>query len=236
MQPIAILCPSDTELAPFLPLLTELREHEQAMLRIYQGRLDGLPVVALYSGVCKVNTALAVQLLLDRFGAGAIINCGTCGGMAPEARLFETVITTESAYHDVAGDILTDFHPWMPTVWFPSDPGLLAAARRVADRRQHLLLGRTVSGEQFITQENRDRIRQCFGALSVDMESAAAAHVCYVNRVPFLAVRTVTDTAAEAGEEVFDRNCARASEISAGVVREILREWRPAGDSPAPGC
>ena len=38
MQPIAILCPSDTELAPFLPLLTELREHEQAMLRIYQGR------------------------------------------------------------------------------------------------------------------------------------------------------------------------------------------------------
>lgn len=159
MQPIAILCPSDTELDPFLPLLTELREHEQAMLRIYQGRLDGLPVVALYSGVCKVNTALAVQLLLDRFGAGAIINCGTCGGMAPEARLFETVITTESAYHDVAGDILTDFHPWMPTVWFPSDPGLLAAARRVADRRRHLLLGRTVSGEQFITQENRDRIR-----------------------------------------------------------------------------
>ena len=159
MQPIAILCPSDTELDPFLPLLTELREHEQAMLRIYQGRLDGLPVIALYSGVCKVNTALAVQLLLDRFGAGAIINCGTCGGMAPEARLFETVITTESAYHDVAGDILTDFHPWMPTVWFPSDPGLLAAARRVADRRRHLLLGRTVSGEQFITQENRDRIR-----------------------------------------------------------------------------
>ena len=63
MQPIAIFCPSDTELAPFLPLLTELREHRQAMLRIYQGRLDGLPVVALYSGVCKVNTALAVQLL-----------------------------------------------------------------------------------------------------------------------------------------------------------------------------
>lgn len=57
------------------------------------------------------------------------------------------------------------------------------------------------------------------------METAAVAHVCYVERVPFLSVRTVTDTAGGSGAEAFERNCVRASKIAAEVTMGILRGW-----------
>lgn len=226
---IGILCASDSELEPFLPLLTDITVSESAMLKVYDGRLDGMPAAALYSGVCKVNAAVATQVLLDRYGAEVVVNAGTCGGMSPEVGLFDTVVATETAYHDVAEEILTEFHPWMPSVWFPSDRGLLEAARAVAGRRGNMRFGRIVTGELFVEQERRQSICERFAPLAVDMESAAVAHVCYVNRIPFLSVRTVTDTEEAAGEAVFERNCARASELSRDVVRELLCEWAKAG-------
>ena len=62
--------------------------------------------------------------------------------------------------------------------------------------------------------------------MSVDMETAAIAHVCYVNGIPFLSIRCITDTAEHSGNETFHANCARASEIAAELVTEIIKEIR----------
>lgn len=80
---IGILCAGDDELAPFLPLIKGCCVTEKAMLKFYTGRIHGIDVAALFSGVCKVNAAIASQLLIDLFGVDAIINAGTAGGMAP---------------------------------------------------------------------------------------------------------------------------------------------------------
>lgn len=78
---IGILCAGDDELAPFLPLIKGCCVTEKAMLKFYTGRINGIDVAALFSGVCKVNAAIASQLLIDLFGVDAIINAGTAGGM-----------------------------------------------------------------------------------------------------------------------------------------------------------
>ena len=85
-----------------------------------------------------------------------------------------------------------------------------------------VLFGTMVTGEQFIEDEKREEINQKFDPLSTDMETAGVAHVCYVNRIPFLAVRTITDTVTHQGIETFDQNCEAASEISAEIVLGIL--------------
>ena len=126
---IGILCAGDDELAPFLPLIKGCCVTEKDMLKFYTGRINGIDVAALFSGVCKVNAAIASQLLIDLFGVDAIINAGTAGGMAPDLDVFDTVISTEACYHDVAPDILTEFHPWMDSLSFPADPGLIRLSR-----------------------------------------------------------------------------------------------------------
>lgn len=225
-QKIGILCAGDSEAAPFLNALQNPVPSQKAMLRFVSGTLEGVLVVALYSGVCKVNAAIAAQLLIDAYGCTALINGGTAGGMAPQVKLLDTVISTEAAYWDVAPHILTQFHPWLDTEFFPSDPRLLACARQAAAHNHFsdVHFGRMVTGECFIDEEHRGEINEAYAPLSVDMETAAIAHVCHVNQVPFLAVRCITDIADHSGLGAFEENCAIASLRSCEVVRAILRQ------------
>ncbi len=225
LMKFGIICAGDSEAEPFLSLLHETNVTEKAMLTCHEGTIENLPVVVLFSGVCKVNAAIAAQILIDTFQCDHIINGGTAGGMDESVQILDTVVATETAYHDVEESILTEFHPWMPSIFMPSDPDLLELAHKAAEKLKdshHTRFGRMVTGEQFIVDENRDRINQTYGPLSVDMETAAIAHVCYVNRIPFIAVRTITDTAKHSGEENFELNCSRASQRSADFVKMML--------------
>ena len=223
MKKIGILCPSDTELAPFLKQIDFLSVTEKAMLQFYTGTAGGLEITAAYSGVCKVNAAIAAQLFIDRFGVDGIINAGVAGGIDPSVQLFDTVIADRVLYHDVAKDILTDFHPWLKENAFRADPRLLAAARAYSlTAKWPVLFGTIATGEQFIEDEKREEILQKYAPLCVDMETASVAHVCYVNQIPFLSVRTITDTAGHKGIENFEKNCETASERAAQVVMGIL--------------
>lgn len=226
---IGILCAGDRELAPFLPHIENETISEKAMLTVHEGTVHGMNIAALYSGVCKVNAAIAAQILIDHFHVDLIINAGTCGGMDPSLDLFDTVISTESAYHDVAENILTGFHPWLESVFIPSDPQLLALAQASAGQIQtghRIVFGRTVSGEAFITDDGREAINAQFHPMTVDMETAAVAHVCHVNRIPFIAVRCITDTPARRGSGEFEKNCEKAAGIAKDVTLALICKLR----------
>ena len=225
MNKVGIICASDTELAPFLERIKNPEITEKAMLKFYSGKINGIDTVAVYSGVCKVNMAIAVQLLIEVFHVNMVINAGVAGGIDENVKPFDTVISEQTAYHDVAEAILTDFHPWMRSVYFQADKNLLDAAKehgRTSNRS--LLFGTVVTEERFIEGEKRERIKEQFSPLAVDMETAAAAHVCYVNKIPFISVRTITDAADEDGMENFEKNCETASEISAEITIGLVNK------------
>ena len=154
----------------------------------------------------------------------AIINAGTAGGIDPSISIFDTVISTETAYHDVAEDILTEFHPWMDSIWFPGDPFLLSLATQAAqDSGRPVRFGRMVTGEAFLSGPGTGAVRSAFHPLCADMESAAVAHVCHANGIPFLSIRTITDSADRSAAACFEENCRRASEIAAQVTHALLK-------------
>jgi len=222
---VGILCAGVREAAPVIAMLANARKTSKAMLTFWEGTIENVPVVTLYSGVCKVNAAIAAQLLIDCYDCGMIINTGTAGGISEEVHLFDTIVSTEAVYHDVAEGILTEFHPWMESVFFKAAPKLLSLAQQAAHHmpsghRTHF--GRMATGEAFVGEDRRQEILERFKPLCVDMETAAIAHVCYVNKVPFIAVRTITDAADHSGAEDFENNCARAAGISAEFVRKML--------------
>lgn len=201
------------------------------MLKFYAGQIDDLEIVALFSGVCKVNAAIASQLLIDVFCVDMIINSGTAGGMGAELEIFDTVISTEACYHDVAPDILTEFHPWMKSVFFAADMKLISLSKFAVAKLKpsgKVVWGRMATGEPFITDEGRQKIYDEFVPLTVDMETASIAHVCYVNAIPFISIRCVTDTAKHSGIDNFDENCAKASAIAKDITVALLSEIRKA--------
>lgn len=126
--------------------------------------------------------------------------------------------------------------------WFPSDPALLDAARKVAakldleacapenkclSRPPKIVVGGNgVSGQAFVDNaEFREYVLKTFGAKVLDMESAAVAHVTYANGVPFLAVRSLSDLAGGGeGANEMATFMALASKNSASVVKALLAE------------
>lgn len=224
---VGIICAGDRELAPFLPIISVCKITEKAMLKFYEGTIKDVDVVALFSGVCKVNAAIATQILIDTYKVDIIINAGTAGGMNHELEIFDTVISTEVAYHDVAPNILTEFHPWLKTVYFKADQELLNMTQKAVDKldkNYKVIWGRMVTGEAFITDAGREKINKEFAPLTVDMETASIAHVCHVNNIPFISIRSITDTATHSGTGHFEENCKKASIIAKDITVALLTE------------
>lgn len=226
---IGIICAGDKEVAPFLTIIDECKITEKAMLKFYEGRINDIEVVTLFSGVCKVNAAIATQILIDTYGVDVVINAGVAGGMNNELEILDSVISTEVAYHDVAQNILTEFHPWLDDVYFKADQELLDLTQKAIDKTDiqgKVYWGRMVTGEAFIADEGRQKINELFEPLTVDMETASIAHVCYVNNIPFISIRSVTDTATHSGTGHFEENCEKASIIAKDITVALLAEIR----------
>lgn len=224
---VGIICAGDREVAPFLPIIDGCQITEKAMLKFHEGQINGVDIVALFSGVCKVNAAIATQILIDTYGVNVIINAGAAGGMDNKLEIFDSVISTEVAYHDVAPNILTEFHPWLETVYFKADQELLNLTRQAVskiDTVGKVYWGRMVTGEVFVADEGRQIINEQFAPLTVDMETASIAHVCYVNRIPFISIRSITDTATHSGTGHFEENCKKASIIAKDITVALLAE------------
>lgn len=125
--------------------------------------------------------------------------------------------------------------------WFPTDARLLALARKVADgadltvctsdkkcldRRPKVIIGGNgVSGQAFVDNTAfRKYVYSTFDAQVVDMESAAVAHVAYINGVPFISFRGVSDLAGGDPAQNQEANFEQlASRNSANVVKAFLK-------------
>lgn len=224
---VGILCAMEEESAPFLPMFEEVKVSHTAMLTFREGKINGVDTVLVTSGICKVNAAIATRVLIDTYGVTAVINAGTSGGMDRTLKILDTGISTEVAYHDVAEHILTKYHPNMESIFFRADPHLVELSRKAAEKLDipgKIYWGRLVTGEAFIADEGRRSINERYAPLTVDMETAAVAHACHVSGIPFIAIRTVTDTEDHSGSETAVLNACSASETAAKITAAVLAE------------
>ena len=193
------------------------------MLSFRRGEWNGYELIMVYSGVGPVNAAIAAELMIECFGAGAIIDAGTSGGLSHDVRIMDTVVSERVSYHDLPPDILTEYHPWLTENCFRPDSRLLVLAREFSSKAGYTIrFGATVAGSSFIEGSAREEIRKRLDPLAVDMESVAVAQVCHASRIPFLSVRTITDTAEHDGIGSFHENCLRAARQSAETVLGML--------------
>lgn len=222
---LGIIGPTENEIVPFIKCMSDVRKVSTAMLNFHEGNYNNINVVALYSGVCKVNAAIAAQILKDKFDVSHIIVVGVAGGIDKSLKIGDTVIGTEIAYHDVEAEILTEYHPWMENSYFKSDNSLVEYCKKVLKEnkfKQSVYFGKIVTGEAFITQNGREEIILKYNPLCVDMETGSVAHVCYANKTPFLAIRSITDTEEECGIEAFEENCVDVSINSVEILKALL--------------
>lgn len=163
-----------------------------------QGRINGNEVVLWQCGIGKVNAAIGTMRLIAQHHPDCIISTGLAGGIDNCLHVMDVVIGSQTAYHDVwcgEGNELGQVQG-LPTR-FDADKQLLRCAQAVSESGNYpTVTGLICTGDQFITNKaSLAEIKSHFpDALACEMESAAIAHTCYLQQVPFLSIRVVSDT------------------------------------------
>ena len=249
---IGILCAMREEQQILLQALIPTRPAQLHGQRSYQrGRLYGREVVMVLSGIGKVAAACTATSLITEFACGALLFTGTAGSLDGNVKVGDIVVATDLLQHDLdASPLFPRFEvPLTGKSRFKADPHwaahLLDAARTTVDETLHSAAGHArlqalgiarpqvhqglvVSGDRFFN--HGDQVRQLRevlpDALAVDMESAAMAQVCADYRVPFAAVRSISDCADATYHIDFDRfNIQVARHYSAEILRLALRPF-----------
>lgn len=232
MKSIGIIGAMDVEIAILLEQMSNAELTEKASMKFYKGYLAEKPVVVVKSGIGKVNAAACAQILVDVFDVGFIINTGIAGGLKNDIRIGDLVLSTDVVHHDMDA---TGFGyprgqvPQMETFSFPADKGLLKLAQSVCAEAcpdTQVFAGRIVSGDQFVSsRETKEEIIQNVGGYAVEMEGAAIGQTAYLNGVPFLIVRSISDNADDCAdmdyasfEKIAVKNSAM---LTSGMIRRL---------------
>ncbi len=169
-------------------------------LRQLQQLFPASEVLVQKCGIGKVNAALGAQRMINEFHPDCIISSGCAGGNGDDINVQDVVISTELCYHDVyCGRAIDDTTVYGQVQGLPAryaaDPTLLDKALSLQPSDISLHPGLIVTGDWFV--DSKDKMRDILGhfpeAKAVDMESCAIAQTCYLNHVPFISFRVISD-------------------------------------------
>lgn len=200
-----------------------------AGMEFCEGTLGEKQVVIVKCGMGKVNAGICAHTLINYFGCTKIINTGVAGSLDNRIDIGDIVVSTDAVQHDfdvtaigfTKGEI-----PYTGLYAFPADDGLRAAAVNAAHEASssiNVFEGRVCSGDQFInTKEQRDKITSSFGGLCCEMEGAAIAQTCYLNNVPFVIIRAISDKPDETKFEDYQSFEPKAAKLCASIVHYMI--------------
>lgn len=193
------------------------------------GTLDGRKAVVVQCGIGKVNAGICAQILISLFSVTHVINTGVAGSLDNAIDIGDIVVSVDAVQHDYDVSPI-GFHigeiPYTGLYAFPADEqmrALAVSASRKAAPEIRIFEGRVCSGDQFIASSaQKSRILSDFGGMCCEMEGAAIAQVCYLNRVPFVIIRAISDKADDSEEMSYQEFEAGAAVRSSRIVHAMM--------------
>ena len=234
MTKLGIIGAMEIEVAILKSKLENAKVTKVGPMEFYEGKLSGCDVVVVMCGGGKVHAAMCTQTLCCMFGVTHIVNTGVAGSLDAQLDICDVLVSTDAMQHDM------DVHylgydvgrvPGLDTTAFAADEMLMKLAFEESERIRpgHTRLGRVATGDQFVcSDEQKAKIIADTGAQCTEMEGAAIAQAAYVNHVPFVILRAISDKAdgsAELDYPTFEKlaaaNCAAVTEALAKRLAEV---------------
>lgn len=229
MKRIGIIGAMDLEVEHLKSEMQISRIVDKAGMEFYTGTLKGVDVVIVRSGIGKVNAGLCAQILADVFQVTRIINTGVAGSLNAKLDIGDILISRDALYHDVdvrifgyqLGEV-----PQMGCREFKADKAMIDAA--VSSCKEvnpdiHVEVGRILSGDQFISDKaKKETLITDFQGDCTEMEGAAIAHSAYLNKIPFVIIRAISDKADDSAEMDYPTFEREAAKHSAKLVEHMI--------------
>ncbi|MBR3401159.1 MAG: 5'-methylthioadenosine/adenosylhomocysteine nucleosidase [Parasporobacterium sp.] len=226
---VGIIGAMPEEVASLKNALNDKKIRKIADMEFCTGTLDGRKAVVVQCGIGKVNAGICAQILVSVFGVTNVINTGVAGSLDNAIDIGDIVVSVDAVQHDYDVSPI-GFHkgeiPYTGLYAFRADEKLRAlavSAGKAAAPEIRIFEGRVCSGDQFIaSSEQKSRILSDFGGMCCEMEGAAIAQVCYLNQVPFVIIRAISDKADDSEEMSYQEFEAAAALHSSRIVHAMM--------------
>lgn len=229
MQEIGIVVAMEEEREAIVKIMTEIKIEQIYNLKFLRGKIQEKNCILVKSGVGKVNAARTTQIMLQNFDIQYVINLGAGGSVNQVLNIGDVLIGKQVVQHDF--DITAFGHSKGYITGIGNaiicDRNLVdeleQIIKSIPERNYQIKLGIIATGDIFCTESwMKNKIRAKFDADVVDMECAAIGQVCYLDNVPFMAIRAISDTPNGKNASTFDENLKLASKRCANILKEFL--------------
>lgn len=191
------------------------------------GKMNEVEVVAAVCGVGKVFAAICAEAMILKFGVDMVINIGVAGSLTKDLGVLDVALADQVVQHDMDTSPIGDpvgLLSGINEIFLKTDAKMRALMQEcLEDKQIKYLVGTVATGDQFIaTDEKRVWIRNHFGAIAAEMEGGSIGHVCYINKVPFLILRSISDS--DGGAMDYQTFAEKAAIQSIEVVVEFIQK------------
>lgn len=230
MKKIGIIAAMQEEMIEIKKIMTDIQEKNIFELIYTTGKINDKEIVLVEAGVGKVNAARATQIMIDNFEIDSIINVGSAGATNEQLNIGDIVIGKKLIQHDF--DITAFGHPkgYISNVgeYVESDERLIKKIEKaISDIKENdfkIKIGTIVSGDIFCTEiKMKEKVRTKFNADAIEMEGAAIAQVCKLDKVPFIIIRSISDSPNGNNNITFDQFLEKASKRCAEIIKKYLQ-------------
>ena len=229
MKTVGIIGAMEEEIALFTKNMDNVCVKEKAGITFSIGDFLGMRVVVGKSGIGKVNAAVCSQVMIDLLDVDGILCCGVAGALDDRLQVGDVVISTSVIQYDVnvsAFGYEPGYIPRMNRREFLADKDLIDVAyncSRSCLRYNKIYLGKVLTGDRFVSDpDEKERLRKTFNGSCVEMEGGAIGHVCFLNNIPFVIIRSISDTADGRAAEDYRRFVHLAANNSYEIVSSII--------------
>lgn len=230
MDNIGIIVAMQEELNEILTIMQNIEKEIIYNIQFIKGNIGDKRVIVVESGVGKVNAARTTQMLIDKFNIEAIINVGSAGALNSNLNIGDIVIADKLIQHDF--DITAFDHKkgFITGVgdYIYCDEKLVKKLQHITnemeDKEYTINTGVIASGDIFCTDVNmKNKIYSKFNAQCVEMEGAAIAQICYLDNIPFVVIRSISDSPNGNNAIVFEEYVKLASNRCAILLEKFFQ-------------
>ncbi len=229
MKQIGIIVAMDEEREEILDIMTDVKVEQVYNLRFLKGKIQEKNCILVKSGIGKVNAARTAQIMINKYDLQYVINIGAGGSINPLLNIGDVLIGKNVIQHDFD---ITAFGHSKGYITGVGDrvectmelvEEFKQMIESMPERNYKMKIGTIATGDIFCTEFwMKDKIRAKFDADVVDMECGAIAQVCYLDNIPFAAIRAISDIPNKVNAKTFDENVKLASKRCSNILKEFL--------------
>lgn len=225
---IGIIGAMDIEIAGIEAAMQIEKKEKISGCQFISGTFEGKKVVAAVCGPGKVNAAACAEAMILKYNPTLVINTGVGGTLCNDLKIGDIAISSAVVQHDMDTSPLGDpigLIPAINKIEIEADKNYVCAMENaLVATNLNFKRGVIASGDQFINStEKKDFITKTFNGICCEMEGASIGHICFLNDVPFVVLRAISDGADENSHMNYPEFCAMAAENTVKVLRKFFK-------------